>query len=117
MNYLQRLQQSTASKDAGKALMNAREAHLQLTKDALDAEKRNLAAESRLETLKGQFPINTQAILEAQYEAEAASRNFLDLLELGTELFPEGVRTNVSLKEEETPEPSKKTTRRTKPTK
>jgi len=59
MNYVQRLQQSKDSKDASKALMNAREAHLQLTKDALDAEKRNLAAESRVEMLKGQFPIDT----------------------------------------------------------
>jgi hypothetical protein len=110
MNYVQRLQQSKDSKDASKALMNAREAHLQLTKDALDAEKRNLAAESRVEALKGQFPIDTQAILEAQYEAEAATRNFLDLLELGAELFPEGVKTSAR---EEVPAPKKTVSRRT----
>jgi hypothetical protein len=111
MNYVQRLQQSKDSKDASKALMNAREAHLQLTKDALDAEKRNLAAESRVEALKGQFPIDTQAILEAQYEAEAATRNFLDLLELGAELFPEGVKT--SAREEVPAAPKKTVSRRT----
>ena len=111
MNYVQRLQQSKDSKDASKALMNAREAHLQLTKDALDAEKRNLAAESRVEMLKGQFPIDTQAILEAQYEAEAASRNFLDLIELGAELFPEGVKK--STKEEVPAAPKKTVSRRT----
>jgi hypothetical protein len=109
MNYVQRLQQSKDSKDASKALMNAREAHLQLTKDALDAEKRNLAAESRVEMLKGQFPIDTQAILEAQYEAEAASRNFLDLIELGAELFPEKTKTSVK---EEAPAAPKKTVKR-----
>jgi hypothetical protein len=111
MNYLERLQQSTASKDAGKALMNAREAHLQLTKEALDAEKRNIAAENRVETLKGQYPINVQAILEAKYEAEAATKNFLDILELGMELFPDGVKSKV---QNEAPAAPKKTASRPK---
>lgn len=98
MTYLQRLQQSKDSKDASKSAMNSREAQLQLTKDALDAEKRKLGAESKVETLKGQFPINTSAILEAQYEAEAAQQNFFDLLILGEELFPEGVKSVVAEK-------------------
>lgn len=98
MTYLERLQQSKDSKDASKSAMNAREAQLQLTKDALDAEKRKLAAESRVDSLKAQFPINTAAILEAQYEAEAAQQNFFDLLELGEELFPENVKIAVAEK-------------------
>lgn len=96
MTYLERLQQSKDSKDASKSAMNAREAQLQLTKDALDAEKRKLAAEGKVDSLKAQFPINTASILEAQYEAEAAQQNFFDLLVLGEELFPEGVKSVVT---------------------
>jgi len=107
MNYIARLQQSKDSKDASKASMNAREAHLQLTKDMLDAEKRKLAAESKLDVLKGQFPINTAAILEAQYEAEAAEQNFFDLIALGAELFPNSILMN---EKEEAPAAPKKAT-------
>ena len=97
MNYVQRLQQSKDSKDASKSAMNARESAIQLAKDTLDAEKRKVAAEGKVDTLKGQFPINTAAILEAQYEAEAAEQNFFDLLTLGNELFPD----NISVREDE----------------
>ena len=95
MTYLQRLQQSTESKNSVKAEMNSREAQLQLTKDTLDAEKRNLAAQQKLEILKGQFPLNSSAILEAMYEAETAQQNFNDLMSLNIELFP----SNISAKE------------------
>lgn len=104
MTYLERLQQSKDSKDASKALMNSREAHLQLTKDALDAEKRKLAAEAKLEVLKGTFPIDTVEIIKAKYEAEAAEQNFIDLMELTVELFPENVRFST-----EEPAPAKRT--------
>lgn len=103
MDYISRLQQSKDSKDASKASMNAREAHLQLTGDLLLAEKRNLAAQSKLEVLKGQFPLNTVAILEAQYEAEAAQTNFMDLIALGAELFPEGVKSRTETTSAPTP--------------
>jgi len=101
MTYLERLQQSKDSKDATKASMNSREAQLQLTKDALDAEKRKLAAETKLEALKGNFPIDSGAILVAKYEAEAAEQNFMDLVELTAELFPDNIR----FVSEETPAP------------
>jgi len=88
-SYLERLQQSKDTKDGRKQEINAREAQVQLMKDTLDAERRKIAAESKLDTLKGTFPLNTSAILEAQYEAEAAENNFTDLLVLSVELFPE----------------------------
>jgi len=116
MDYISRLQQSKDSKDASKASMNAREAHLQLTGDLLLAEKRNLAAQSKLEVLKGQFPLNTVAILEAQYEAEAAQTNFMDLVALGAELFPEGVRSSsMSAEAPSAPSPKKARATATKP--
>lgn len=89
MTYLERLQQSKDSKDATKNSMAARNAHVQLSKDCLEAEERKLTAESRLEQLKGEFPINTFEILKAKYEAEAAQQNFFDLIDLSLELFPE----------------------------
>lgn len=91
-SYIERLQQSKDSKDARKAEINAREAQVQLMKDSLDAEKRKIAAESKLEALKGSFPLDTTAILQAQYEAEAAQDNFTDLIILAEELFPENVK-------------------------
>jgi len=90
-SYLERLQQSKDTKDGRKQEINAREAQVQLMKDTLDAERRKIAAESKLDTLKGTFPLNTSAILEAQYEAEAAENNFTDLLVLSVELFPEPI--------------------------
>ena len=104
-SYLERLSQSKDSKDAAKQEINAREAQVQLMKDTLDAERRKIAAQSKLNDYKGSFPLNTTAILEAQYEAEAAEQNFMDLVGLGYELFPDEIKT--STKEQAAP---KKTT-------
>ena len=110
MTYLERLQQSTESKNIAKAEMNSREAQLQLTKDTLDAEKRNIAAQQELSILKGQFPLNSQAILEAQYRAEAAQRNFSDLIDLSLELFPASISKKTVSVEEEAPKRATKAT-------
>lgn len=89
LSYIERLKQSKESKDSKQAEINAREAHITLLQESLNAEKRKTAAIARLEQLKGQFPLNALAIIEAQHEAEAAEENFMSLVDLSQELFPD----------------------------
>ena len=112
LSYSERLAQSKEGREASQNVIKVREAQLQLMKDVLDAEKRKNNALSRLEVLKGTFPLNTAEILNAQYDFDAANDNLLSLVALSEELFPENTVTE-SAQQKETKPAAKKATRPT----
>lgn len=115
LSYSERLAQSKEGREASQNIIKVREAQLQLMKDVLDAEKRKNNALSRLEVLKGTFPLNTAEILTAQYDFDAANDNLVSLVSLSEELFPENtVSENVSEERKAAPKKAAKPAARRK---
>lgn len=86
-SYANRLSISKEAKDAASTARNVKAAGIQLQRDIFDCETIVAGFEAEVETLKNAYPLNSKAVIAAQFNLETAEANLAALNALNAELF------------------------------